>query len=696
MPKKPDGMLRIYCLCGQRMRVSEAMYGKPGKCVACRQKIRIPSEHEIPDDTKVIHLKDHPEFLRKKTAPGEPEPIVEMSPPADFDFEVPSTIALDILEPVQTLTSLSLKFNRRLNALEDSPKTETQRAALVAAQKRVQVARTLLNDRLAERLEETTAELGSISTKITQRTDMAQAGDITMFEYRDTIDMLRRQREHLERLQHNLRGWIAARNPDMAGGYVNIPSKTIPDASLPQRLPGTQEDRHPLVAQHVGALRDALTRRERAERKLREAEKNAAQAPSPTTQDDTLSQHEVEKHRAEAETSFRRARLNQLAEDCSSDLQIVQACLERERLHFNSGMIKKGGFKAVESALIEIQRDTEEAHRTISRALIASVSIDIPKIEPELLKRLPHLPMAGGLFKDPDAWIAWSSALAWGLSVFLPMVQGSSLLSLFRDSAAAGHSLQYSTALPVLIGLIITVVALLPRPLWRGIGFSGLWTLFTLGGLWLLHATLSSPSMDAFHRSGPWYFRPAIDMMILGDIGLLAAAAFALITAKNARSVLAVSGILVAIGGILFASIPATPQSAPGIRVANFATTTPLPIAKPAPPAPAPMPPQPVETTPIAPVPPVTETPPKPASPDAGVIVQLRGVGIGDGSSPRRFMFRIQIPNTEDQNITVELGEPVFGDWKVTEYNTQRNTITFSNGDKLRILRVGEPQPLID
>ena len=152
MPKKPDEMLRIYCLCGQRMRVSEATYGKPGKCVACRLKIRIPTEKEIPADTKVIHLKDHPEFLRSKPKQDELEPAIETSPPADFDFEVPSTIALDILEPVQTLTSLALKFNRRLNALEDSQKTEAQRAALVAAQKRVQVARSLLNVRLEERL----------------------------------------------------------------------------------------------------------------------------------------------------------------------------------------------------------------------------------------------------------------------------------------------------------------------------------------------------------------------------------------------------------------------------------------------------------------------------------------------------------------------------------------------------------------
>jgi len=66
-------VLRIYCICGQKMKVSETMLGLPGKCVACRQKIRIPRADELPLETDangqravgVIYLKDHPEFLRK-------------------------------------------------------------------------------------------------------------------------------------------------------------------------------------------------------------------------------------------------------------------------------------------------------------------------------------------------------------------------------------------------------------------------------------------------------------------------------------------------------------------------------------------------------------------------------------------------------------------------------------------------------
>src|SRR5262245_45517294 len=64
MPDVQSSTLRIYCLCGQKMRVSKKMYGLPGKCIACRTKIRIPREEDVPEGVTDIHLKDYPELIR--------------------------------------------------------------------------------------------------------------------------------------------------------------------------------------------------------------------------------------------------------------------------------------------------------------------------------------------------------------------------------------------------------------------------------------------------------------------------------------------------------------------------------------------------------------------------------------------------------------------------------------------------------
>ena len=68
--RPPPAILRVYCICGQKMKVSESMLGQPGECVACRQEIRIPTLDEWPPNTEEVHLKDHPEFLRKEKRGG--------------------------------------------------------------------------------------------------------------------------------------------------------------------------------------------------------------------------------------------------------------------------------------------------------------------------------------------------------------------------------------------------------------------------------------------------------------------------------------------------------------------------------------------------------------------------------------------------------------------------------------------------
>lgn len=47
------------------MKITPTMYGKPAKCVACRQKFFLPEEQEFPPCISVVYLQEHPELLRK-------------------------------------------------------------------------------------------------------------------------------------------------------------------------------------------------------------------------------------------------------------------------------------------------------------------------------------------------------------------------------------------------------------------------------------------------------------------------------------------------------------------------------------------------------------------------------------------------------------------------------------------------------
>ena len=143
MPGNAITHLRIYCICGQKMKMSSEMFGRPGKCVACRQKIRVPRQDEIPDGVDTIYLKDHPEFLRKSdrdsksgsgkvrigvrsagAEAGDEDAAVAVeeeaadAPAVDTESERVSTVPIDVLDPLRNVCSVGYKLQRKLRALD--------------------------------------------------------------------------------------------------------------------------------------------------------------------------------------------------------------------------------------------------------------------------------------------------------------------------------------------------------------------------------------------------------------------------------------------------------------------------------------------------------------------------------------------------------------------------------------------------
>src|SRR5690606_29411024 len=143
----------------QKMKVARDMFGKPGKCVACRQKIRVPSEDELPDSSGEIHLKDHPEFLRKplrepvvaiEPAHVAPESVAEAAQEAvlladepegewEGEFEpAPESTSEDraavpfvLYDPLRAICNYEFQLNEQLEALRDNRKGAYDKATLM-------------------------------------------------------------------------------------------------------------------------------------------------------------------------------------------------------------------------------------------------------------------------------------------------------------------------------------------------------------------------------------------------------------------------------------------------------------------------------------------------------------------------------------------------------------------------------------
>ena len=549
--------LRIYCICGQKMKVSPGMYGLPGKCVACRQKIRVPRPEQLSASTSEVHLKDHPQFLRKAKRPSPKAPRTKPRPEEAPDVtlgkssDAVSVAILDILEPLRVLCSLDHKIRRQLESLSEpnASKAELEeRAALDAYIERVKQARIEMDEQLRQRLMEVAIDLSGTKEKIVQAGLSARIGETDLTGFRNTANQLRRRRDGLERLQQNIRGWLTVTDPHTAGGYTNVSLDSIPSEDFQLVLPPELEDPRSPLDQHIEGLREAFLRRERAELRLHETERLEAEGNmSALVLADCHADCHAEKHRANAEVSFRRRRLEQLGVDAQNDIKTFQTCLDNARKQLKENGLDKSRFAALERVLLRAQRDCAKAHDLVNRALIATAADDVPCPKGTFLKRMAQVvdepsPVGVGV----DSWVAWASALAMGLAVFLPFVDDLSPLRAFQSLGFRGQTVHWVMVAPVIAAAFVCLIALLPRRPSRGLAYCALWLLLTMLGAILIRETQYglSPVAVRFRQGAPWLLRPGVILLLLAHLGLLGAASVALFPAKRLRFAPAVTAAL--------------------------------------------------------------------------------------------------------------------------------------------------------
>ncbi len=93
--QQPDAgrMLRVYCKCGQRMRVTDAMMGQIRTCVACRQNVRIPARSQVMPGVNAVYLRGNADFLSSMDAPHDAPEASAAPPPQTPKVEPPPAAA---------------------------------------------------------------------------------------------------------------------------------------------------------------------------------------------------------------------------------------------------------------------------------------------------------------------------------------------------------------------------------------------------------------------------------------------------------------------------------------------------------------------------------------------------------------------------------------------------------------------------
>ncbi len=519
MPEAEPISVRIYCLCGQKMKVSDAMFGRPGKCVACRQKMRIPRRDEIPSGTSgiyEIYLKDHPELIRRPKRRGESEGPEDTAGEAE-DLPLGETseegeiVPLEVLEPLRVLCSFEHKVERHLLALRKNRMAAVEgldKATLMSYRALVRNARSNLDEHLRQRLHEVTEQLTGVMEQIARATLAVRVGEMDYETFQRSVTPLRQRRERLEQRSHNLRGWLSLSDPHMAGGYIDVRLEDVPVEGVEVTFPLDERTGAPLVDLFSGYLRDALQTRERAERKLSERQRMQKEGVlSGASLEDCRSDAEAERERARAAVAFYRARLEQIAQDCENDIRSAKACLELARARLDAGDIEHGAFQALEMALLRGQSDNAQARDLARRALSANAGSDVPRVTGTFLRRMRPSDVPSGI--GLDSWIAWLAMTLMIVNIAVPI-----------SGAQDGGNTVVARELVIgffVIAALLAMIASIPQRRLRGMLITGLWLAALLVGVVYLQGARHGlgPVGIAMRSNAQWFLSPGITLFVI-------------------------------------------------------------------------------------------------------------------------------------------------------------------------------------
>ncbi len=362
--------IRLYCLCGLKMRITADMYGKPGKCISCRQRFWVPTPEELPEDDNILRLVNHPELLRRAgdrvrkdahgpgkdvpSAPGfqYPEVMPEMASKDSVsgsgslarlsaedrlaagsgdavsaaEAEEP-TAPLDDLEPLRQI--LAYRYLMECQAQDAAAKktnnsvdTDTR----LAYRRVIERARNKVEQRLRELLFDTGRRLVEVFGEIAQTTLRFRVGEIGPDAYFEAVGKLRQRREWLDRQRVNMKNWLRTEDVYLLGGPEGV---TLEDMNLNRVevfLPAEDQEDRPLLKKYIDEMREAFDARSVAERRrsewrrmVREGEMHAeALREGPL-------QAAADTQRARARIVHCRVRLRQVVRDCDTDLSALQA-----------------------------------------------------------------------------------------------------------------------------------------------------------------------------------------------------------------------------------------------------------------------------------------------------------------------------------------------------------------------------------
>ncbi len=565
--------IRIYCICGQKMKVDEQMFGRNGKCIACRQKIRIPNADEISDETQEIYLSAHPEYLR--TPPPMPIPSDELTPKDTLaiakeiaarnkdeeepeyialerdDLDMPEALAeislpLETLHALQELCSFQYQIEKDLIRVDDG-NMKIDKSALMAYRVLVRRIREDVDAELRNMMGELNSRLEIVKHDIDETLVMLRLGELDYPAFQDRIVPMRRQREYFVYCLQNLQGWLMVEHPTEAGGllpvnYDDIPCE-VPQIMLPQPLkPG-----YSLIETYLDYLRNALKARSLVDKKLHElAQMGKEENSSQLSSDLTYSHADADARRQRVAVRFYRDRLDVLLKDCEADVKALKSALEGPGTSGKVSILDKSIRNQREKGWQKGLTDTTILCNLLRQALSANSPGDVPHARKILLDQMAFTKSSR---IQIDSWVAWMASLILIAGILMPFTHDMADNAAITRSVVLGFFFSASS---------LAAVAIIPTRITRGFLLCTVWVVVSITwGLYLHYLrTGFVPTMNTMGRDPQWYLAPGIVVLASAFLATGCAAVLSLYPFQRYRWIpVSALGVLLLGGMFLFSNM---------------------------------------------------------------------------------------------------------------------------------------------
>lgn len=435
------------------MKVTRAMYGRAAKCVACHQKWFVPKEGELPADTAVIHLAEHPEllrqtgvFVRSRPAPvveypgeefadpaADPMPVLDdeaaplneprlpggnaeppiasaagsgkdenappsskVSPDPQAPIRCKGKKPFDILEPLRMLCSFEQAYDILEHRMLANEEPGIDEALLGAYQRALEKARERLKDRLRKTHDSVQRQIAALEKEIDRLAVTLRVGDIDLPHFRSQVAALRSSRECLARYDHHLLAWQDVQNPFLAGGLKELSLDSFDEDSFEIELPPPPEiaGEAPLFVHYSDELRSAMRARAGIELRLEEWKRLSVERPGVSSSLETgMADTVAARERIEAAIGFFRQRMQVLLADCGHDLDSLQKYRRDVQDRDRKGQLKRHTRESLLRDIEEAESALMRVQAHIRKSLHANAETEVPLSTSTLAEQLvPHRP----------------------------------------------------------------------------------------------------------------------------------------------------------------------------------------------------------------------------------------------------------------------------------------------------------------